>query len=75
MPKTESETQRHQDNIAKALSYFIENNQNAENGIIIFVEDDNLKGKLVFEIKGKLSLEEAYFKKMNGGNSSGSMGF
>lgn len=59
-----TENQQHQENFAKAIKYFLDNCPEAENGIIIWVDHELVKGKLVFEIEGKLPLEEAYSQKM-----------
>ena len=57
---------QHQRNMAAALKFFIDETPSAVNGIIIWVEGDDIQGKLVFEIEGKLPLEEAYREKMQG---------
>ena len=60
------EEKYHQEMLAEALNYFINTTEEAVNGIIIWVGENKtpLRGKLVFEIEGKLSLEEAYRQKM-----------
>lgn len=60
-----SPTQMHQQRFAEALRYFIDTCPDAVNGIILWVEHPLVSGKMVFEIKGKLSLEEAYAQKMD----------
>lgn len=59
-----TERQRHQDNFAKALRFLLDDCPEAVNGIIIWVDHELVKGKLVFEIEGKLPLEEAYAERM-----------
>lgn len=58
------ETQDHQEAFAVALKHFIDTTPEAVNGIIIWVDHPLIKGKLVFEIDGKLPLEEAYAERM-----------
>lgn len=55
-----SATQMHQQRFAEALRYFLDTCPDAVNGIIIWVEHPLISGKMVFEIQGKLPLEEAY---------------
>lgn len=56
--------QRQQDKLAKSLKWLIDDCPEAVNGVIIWVDHPLLKGKLVFEIDGKLPLEEAYAERM-----------
>ena len=62
--KEMTERQKQQDKFAEALKWFIDNCPEAVNGIIIWVDHPLIKGKLVFEIEGKLPLEEAYAERM-----------
>lgn len=59
-----TERQRQQDKLAEALMWMIDDCPEAINGIIIWVDHPLVKGKLVFEIEGKLPLEEAYAERM-----------
>ena len=59
-----TERQKQQDKCAEALKWLIDDCPEAVNGIIIWVDHPLIKGKLVFEIDGKLPLEEAYAEGM-----------